>query len=392
MNDVQQYADSLADQLNRSIEIDDCGLKPLALTEQHGDLDDVRVRSILQRHSSPEVFEYAFSLDIAHATGPVRFPANPALQTLPRVCIPMRAHGELHGYLWLIDSPPLTDPDITAATSTAGTIAELLHQQSESTATALDREARLVSALLAPPREGRPSAELLGNEPLLEFAEPASVLTTRFAPIGDSGETLDTRALRGATQEVAYARPMGHSLLGHGDDTIHLIVSAEVHGDRLRPFRHALTNAARRRGWMLRGTGVGAAASDLDDLRRSGMQSSYAASIAHARKVEQLSWNELGADLVFYGLPWTTDTLEILFPGASRLFDADNSLIRESLDAYFDCGGDTRRAAAQLAVHRTTLYYRLDRAQQLLGEDWAQGERRAGLQLALRLAMLIRNT
>jgi DNA-binding PucR family transcriptional regulator len=143
---------------------------------------------------------------------------------------------------------------------------------------------------------------------------------------------------------------------------------------------------------MLQGTGTGGAAATVDELRRSGMQSSYAATVAHARNIEQLSWNELGADLVFYGLPWTMETLEILFPGASRLFDADNTLIRERLDAYFDCGGDTRRAAAQLAVHRTTLYYRLDRAQQLLGEDWAQGERRAGLQLALRLAMLIRNT
>ena len=391
MNDVQQYADSLADQLNRSIEIDDCGLRPLALTEQHGDLDDVRVRSILQRHSSPEVFEYAFSLDIAHATGPVRFPPNPALQTLPRVCIPMRAHGELQGYLWLIDSPPLTDSDIAAAAGTASAIAELLHQQSQSTATVLDRETQLVSALLAPPHEGTPPAELLGDEPLLRFTEPASVLTMKLAPIDAGGEPLDARAMRSAAQEVAYARPVGRSLLGHGEDTIHLIVSAEVHADRLRPFRHALAQAARRRGWTLHGTGTGGAASSLDELRRSGMQSGYAATVAHARNIEQLNWNELGADLVFYGLPWTMETLEILFPGASRLFDADNTLIRESLDAYFDCGGDTRRAAAQLAVHRTTLYYRLDRAQQLLGEDWAQGARRAGLQLALRLAMLIRN-
>ncbi|MFC9556368.1 PucR family transcriptional regulator [Rhodococcus sp. NPDC056960] len=391
MNDVQQYADGLADQLNRSIEVDDCGLKPLALTEQHGDLDDVRVRSILQRHSSPEVFEYAFSLDIAHATGPVRFPSNPALQTLPRVCIPMRARGELQGYLWLIDSPPLTDADITAAAGTASAIAEVLHQQSQSTTTVLDREAQLVSVLLDPPRETTPPAELLADEPLLRFTDPAVVLTTRLAAIDADGEPLNARAVRAAAQEVAYARPLGHSLLGHGEDTIHLIVGADLLGDRLRSFRHALAQAARRRGWTLLATGAGQTASTLDELRLSGMHSRYAATVAHARNVEQLSWNELGADVVFYGLPWTMETLEILFPGASRLLDADNSLIRESLDAYFDCGGDTRRAAGRLSVHRTTLYYRLDRAQQLLGEGWAQGERRAGLELALRLAMLIRN-
>ncbi|MCZ4588330.1 hypothetical protein O4328_32485 [Rhodococcus opacus] len=214
----------------------------------------------------------------------------------------MRAHGELQGYLWLIDSPPLTDSDITTAAGTASAIAELLHQQSQSTATALDRETQLVSALLAPPHEGTPPAELLGDEPLLRFTEPASVLTIKLAPIDAAGEPLDARAMRGAAQEVAYARPVGRSLLGHGEDTIHLIVGAEVHADRLRPFRHALAQAARRRGWTLHGTGTGGAASNLDELRRSGMQSGYAATVAHARNVEQLSWNELGADLVFYGL------------------------------------------------------------------------------------------
>ncbi|MEN0137121.1 MAG: helix-turn-helix domain-containing protein, partial [Rhodococcus sp. (in: high G+C Gram-positive bacteria)] len=165
----------------------------------------------------------------------------------------------------------------------------------------------------------------------------------------------------------------------------------DIHPDRLRPFRHALAKAAQRRGWVLYGTGIGGAASDLDGLRRSWQQSEYAATVAHTRAVEQLSWGELGPDLAFFGVPWTTDTLEGLFPGVSRLLAPENRAIREGLDAYFDCGGDTRQAAKQLAVHRTTLYYRLDRARELLGDDWERGERRYGLQFALRLAMLIRN-
>ena len=141
---------------------------------------------------------------------------------------------------------------------------------------------------------------------------------------------------------------------------------------------------------MLYGTGTGSAATSLTQLPRSGEESAYAATMAHTRRVEHLAWAQLGADIAFFGLPWTTDTLEILFPGAARLLEPENRLIRESLDAYFDCGGDTRLAAAQLAIHRTTLYYRLDRAKELLGKDWHHGERRYGLQSALRLAQLIR--
>ncbi|MFC0450156.1 PucR family transcriptional regulator [Rhodococcus jostii] len=392
MNDIQQHADSLADRLSRSIEIDDCGLRPLALSEQYGDLDDVRVRSILQRHSSPEVFEYAFSLDIAHASGPVRYPPHPELKTLPRVCIPLRAQGELHGYLWLIDSPPLNESDIATAMEAGADIAELLHRQSQSTATALDQETELVSALLRHPLGVEPSSDLLRDQPLLDFTTPLTVVTTRLRRSDDSAEPLAHSTVRGAVQEVVYARPTGHSLLGHDDDGVHLIMNTDVPHARQRPFRHALQKAAQRRGWMLYGTGTGSAASSLPELRQSGEQSSYAATVAHTRTVDQLGWDELGADIVFYGLPWTTNTLDILFPGASRLLEAGNTLIRESLDAYFDCGGDTRRAAARLAIHRTTLYYRLDRAREFLGPEWQQGERRYGLQSALRLAMLIRNS
>ncbi|MEN0136744.1 MAG: GAF domain-containing protein, partial [Rhodococcus sp. (in: high G+C Gram-positive bacteria)] len=262
MNDVQQLADNLADRLNRSIEIDDCSLRPLALTEQYGDLDDVRVQAILRRHSTPEVFDHAFSLDIAHATGPVRYPPDSALKTLARVCIPLRAHGELQGYLWLIDSPPLTDSDITVAVETATDIADLLHHYAQATANAIEREAQTVSAVLTLPTHVEPSIDLVREQPLLSFAESLTVISTRLHLGQDAAEPLHHRAVRSAAYEVGYARPLGHSLLGHTEDTIQLIAGSDIHPDRLRPFRHALAKAAERRGWVLYGTGIGGAASD----------------------------------------------------------------------------------------------------------------------------------
>ena len=382
-------ADSLADQLSRSVEIDDCSLRPLAVTTQHGELDDVRIRSVLQRYSAPEVVEYAFSLDIPHATGPVRYPPNVELGTLPRVCIPLRAQDELHGYLWLIESPPLNDDEISAAVETAGAVADVLHQQSRAVASALDREIALVGAVLTPPHRVGPPAELVQGEPLLAFETPLTVSTTRVVERG--GDPLNERTMRSAVEEAVYARPTSGALLGHAPDAVSLILSTEVRADRLRPFHQAIAKAAQRRGWVVYGTGTGSPASDLDELRQSALQAAYAVRVAHARKTAQLSWSDLGTDLVFFGVPWTPATLEILFPGAMRLLDPDNALICEGLEAYLECGGDTRKAATRLAVHRTTLYYRLDRARELLGTGWEHGERRTGLHPALRLAMLLRN-
>ncbi|RQO46070.1 hypothetical protein DBV08_18145 [Rhodococcus sp. KBW08] len=388
-NDIQRYADALADELNRSIEIDDPGLFPIAVTEQHGDIDDVRIRSILQRHSSPEVYEYAFSLDIAHASGPVRYPPQAELKSLPRVCIPLRYQQQLQGYLWLIDSPPLTESELGSAVTAAQTFAEILHGRAQSTLTELDSETTLVQRLFDDPLAIGEHDELVRTQPLLDFETNLTVITTRIASGSHAVDSLTRPRIRDALQEVIYARPTGRSLIGVDSDLVHLIVSTEVTSARLQPFRRALFKAAQRRGWVLRGTGVGTPASSLRGLRNSSAHSTFAATIAHARRVEELAWSELGTDIAFYGLSWTPQTVNSFFPGASCLLDDNVSLLRESLDAYFRFGGDTRRAASYLAVHRTTLYYRLDRVRELLGGDWTDGDRRYGLDSALRLVALI---
>ncbi|SEE84036.1 hypothetical protein SAMN04490220_8644 [Rhodococcus jostii] len=67
--------------------------------------------------------------------------------------MPLRARGELHGYLWLIDSPPLTESEIAD-------IAELLHQHAQSRTTGLEQEAQSVGAVPAPHR-AEPPIELV---------------------------------------------------------------------------------------------------------------------------------------------------------------------------------------------------------------------------------------
>jgi DNA-binding PucR family transcriptional regulator len=53
---------------------------------------------------------------------------------------------------------------------------------------------------------------------------------------------------------------------------------------------------------------------------------------------------------------------------------------------YLDCAGNVARAAAELGVHRQTLYYRLQRIGEVTGMDLADGQDRLRLHLALTLA------
>jgi DNA-binding PucR family transcriptional regulator len=56
-----------------------------------------------------------------------------------------------------------------------------------------------------------------------------------------------------------------------------------------------------------------------------------------------------------------------------------------TLGTFLDCAGDVRRTAAELRVHRTTLYHRLSRVEQISGLSLRDGRDRLLMHLALRL-------
>jgi DNA-binding PucR family transcriptional regulator len=58
--------------------------------------------------------------------------------------------------------------------------------------------------------------------------------------------------------------------------------------------------------------------------------------------------------------------------------------------AFLDHAGNVQRAAAELRIHRQTLYYRLRRIEQLTGLDLGDGRARLRLHLAVTLSPLVR--
>lgn len=59
-----------------------------------------------------------------------------------------------------------------------------------------------------------------------------------------------------------------------------------------------------------------------------------------------------------------------------------------TLERYLDSGCDARATAERLHLHRTSLYYRLGRIEELTGRDLSAGPDRLELHLALKLARL----
>ncbi|EST33579.1 PucR family transcriptional regulator, partial [Streptomyces roseochromogenus] len=75
-------------------------------------------------------------------------------------------------------------------------------------------------------------------------------------------------------------------------------------------------------------------------------------------------------------------------PVVGALLSPAHRELARTAEVYLDCAGQAGRTAAELGIHRQTLYYRLSRVEQLTGLDLDDGEDRLLLHMALKRARL----
>ena len=67
-------------------------------------------------------------------------------------------------------------------------------------------------------------------------------------------------------------------------------------------------------------------------------------------------------------------------------------MLLATLETFLDLAGDVQAVAQRLSLHRSSLYYRLDRIAHLAGIDLADGLVRLDLHLALKARRVRRRT
>jgi hypothetical protein len=100
-----------------------------------------------------------------------------------------------------------------------------------------------------------------------------------------------------------------------------------------------------------------------------------------------VEWGTLGIYRTLARLPAEDLSPQAVHPGLRALLDSDGPLL-ETLECYLDCAGDAQRTSAALSIHRTSLYYRLSRIEELTGADLRLGDERLALHLGLKMARL----
>jgi len=385
---LQHLAERLARDLQRSVIIDDAALRPLAVSPQTGRLDRSRVEAVLQRGTSARLRRRLNEHGVFAAREPVSIPGDPGQAILPRLCLPLRDGDQLLGFLWLIDEPALTTGQTALARAAAAQAAHLLTQR----AIRADGQFAVLSDLadgLLDDREQvrQEAAAMIAGQEALAGPPPWAVAVIRLAdPAPAPGRSRAARpaaALRRAAASLRRRAAPGSLLVASaGEDEFACVTAAGARAG-LRRMAAALPGPPLAAGtWA----GPGALAEVVAGLENARYAAFVAARVPSFGR--SADWAGLGAYAAVQHLCSDPSAPERICPGVGALLDRHASVYRETLRCYLDCAGQAQQAAGKLHIHRTTLYWRLARAAELVPLDLNKGNDRLKLHLALTLADL----
>lgn len=384
---LQHIAERLARDLDRSVIIDDAGLRPVAISPQTGQLDRSRVESVLQRGTSAPLRRRITEHGVFTAREPVSIPGDPQQAILPRLCLPLLADDQPLGFLWLIDEPALTTDQTRRAQAAAEQAAHLLAQRAARSADQFAALSGLADGLLHPQEQvRREAAAKLAGEAALTGPPPYALAVIRSLaggpePAPDPGRAAGNLR-RAAANLRLRAAPGDLALASPGASELVAITTAGAVAE-LRRVILALPGPP-----LAVGTCGGTAA--LADVHASLGHAQYAALVATRvpRFGRAADWADLGVYAAFQHLHRDRSAPERICPGIGALLDPQAATYRHTVRCYLECAAQAQRAAAELHIHRTTLYWRLDRVAELVPLDLRRGEDRLKLHLALSLADL----
>lgn len=368
---VQALVDALSVTLRRPVLLDDPSLVPLAHSRQWGEIDGVRSVSILRRGVPAAVREALMAQGIAGTSEIVRTAADPALGMDERVCVPVRATGRLLGYLWLLDPErTLGDEDLDRARAAARRAALVLSDVREQSA----RDERVLLGRLVSPAQATRDAAVAEVQERGVVVDTSVVLCIVVATSEDVEPTaVALRAVRRLSVNCAIAGSFvgGAALLASLDDP----VVRTMQPDQLAEWLYSVAPA---------GVAVGQSGPvGLAQLPDAVRHARIAVRVAQARPQASrfAAWMSLGADRLLAQLPsgWRDDLPVALV----RLVDERGDLAA-TLAAFLETGGDVKATAEASALHRSGVYYRLRRVEELTGLDLASGEDRLLAHLAIR--------
>ena len=399
--ELQQLVDSVAAKLSRPAIVEDRRQRLVAYSRHSEPIDAVRHASILQRCVSAEVMAWLRGFELAKARGPVRTPENLILGMLPRVCVPIRHRDLLLGYLWFVDEEESMSAEQLALAETAAQgFALALYREVLAGELASSRETEAIRNLLLSESDAQAyAARTLIDGGHFEPSLGVVVLVARPVLARDVMPDDHVRlAVEHALVNIRHELPARHAL--HLVSYSHGLLLFGTEGEAAEPtVDHCVSQLDQALQSTSSGLeeassfviGIGRPRSCLVDARGSYLEASQAARIAALiPDVGRIArWSQLGIYRVLAQVSNSDLGELVLHPGLERLLaDPEAAPLLQTLETYLDLAGNALATSERLKLHRTSLYYRIQRLEHLAETDLKDGNERLSLHLGLKLARL----
>lgn len=388
---MQLIVDALAQTLDRAVLLDDEELTPITHSRQLGELDDVRVHSVLQRETRAEVKAALFEFGIGSADSAVWTPAIPHYGLMPRFCVPVRSASERFGYLWIIaPEASLSEHGQQLAERAGADLLAILDRRNAALRAEESAQQGLLLRLIAAEEPGQ-AQSVVGELHARAMADPDDVVQVfRFEPDADGAVDPVDRSMALRLRLTATDRTRRWYTVAGSPTTVLAVSRSDAES---AATAEAVVGAVRASHGTRPAIGASGVALPITQAALGFRRASLALTLAGAGagSVPVADWSALGSwrTLALLGQAYGPDRLgELVHPGIVSLIEQGRDDLLHTLETYLANGGDVRRTSEDMYLHRSTLYYRLEKLTEAVGSDLSDGGTRFDLMLSLRLARL----
>lgn len=397
LDSLHDMVEDLAQTLQRSVAIDDPGLRLLASSTHFEDVDEARITSLVGRKVTGPLREHIMRLGLQHWHEVTSVEAVPELGcTHPRVCFPLRSRYELLGFMWIMTPTPLSSAEQALAEEYATRLQRLLAARAQSLFDAdIETESLVVTLLTGSAHESRGAAFELQELGLFHradrfatllvsgiagqedsrYGERPLALVRRAVSLASSGFGKHGTAYAAIAGEFALITLCGSERRNERTEDLAALILAET--QRLEP--------ALAKQLVI---GIGDATEKLECATHSYQQARVAAQIARVRNLHLAKWRDRPSDALVHAVAAEEIDSHMLPPVVRETLGRQNDSTIELIECYLDLAGNVIAVAERLHLHRTTVYYRLNRFQETTGLDLNDGSVRLMLHLFLRARKL----
>ncbi|MGO1699218.1 MAG: PucR family transcriptional regulator [Micrococcaceae bacterium] len=378
---VQQVVDGLAEALGRSVGIDNGERQHITCSRHFGDEDQLRVSVLVSRTLDPVASEFLYSFQPSDGDGPFQVPSNPNIGIMGRRCYPIPHRDRPVGYIWLIGDASTLEDNLVL--DKAEVLAALLAPE-------LDEKDRLSEAKWAEATralctaEGRASLPEIIDSLDLQTGTSVCVLTS-WKPQNDRPQS--NRAF--LSEQAAHVLPPKQGMrittpisAADGQITVSLMHSATSIETTGLPTVASLPELSKP------GLSAATATSSWDSpkhLSRLLSESVISLYLAQRDGSTHTTWSQTGFEGVL--LCSSLDNRKQIVPSGVEELGALNEyrdLVR-TVQTFLNESGNIGATADRLHIHRTTLYYRLTKAEKISGYSLKSGTGRMCLDVGIRV-------